>query len=213
MIRLSILLSLAAVAFQHEALARAGREVIPATGGIESQMARAPYSVGDRWCYRNYQVGSRDLNRTWTETVTHVSDDLVRVQRIDRVSGRSQLPIIDDWDLRIGTRKPLLQVGESWTKPVLDGDRIVGQLVDTVLGTEWVVTRVGRFQAFKIASQFSRGSRQFRQLIWFSPTAGNVLKLVYLDERGQPTQATEISCLTRAKQQKRRVGQRAFGNL
>lgn len=195
------LLFLAVSAIQHTALARPASEILPAIGEQNSQLARTPYSVGDRWCYRNYQVASGDLNRSWTETVTQVSNDRVQIQRKDRVSGRYQVPTIDDWDLRIGTRKPVLQVGDSWTKPLLDGDRVVGQLVDKVLGTDWVSTRVGRFQAFKIASKFSRGSKQYHQLIWFSPTAGNVLKLVYLDEQGRPTQATEITCLSRAGRQ------------
>src|SRR5262245_51319506 len=56
----------------------------PATRAATSRSVMQPsFTVGDTWEYRNYQIGTGALNRTWVEVVTQAGDGFARIRRTD----------------------------------------------------------------------------------------------------------------------------------
>jgi hypothetical protein len=167
-------------------------------GSAGDQLQGHVYSPGDKWCYRNYQVDSGAVNRTWVETVTDVNNGRVSVQRIDQVSGKYEEPTTKTWILGKGLRNPSLKVGDEWSEPILEGDRVIGQSWDRVVASEFLTTRIGRLQTFRVDSKFTRNSDEYHQMIWYSPYIGEIVRLFYVGDDG-PEQGTEMTCFVPAR--------------
>jgi hypothetical protein len=187
-----------------EALARELEQRLPpfveTCAGLSSEdaaarSAHAPeYTLGDSWAYTNYQVQGRRLNRTWTEKVTGVDAMGVEMTRIDRVppDNIERTPYIYRKTFGDGVLNFPLTDGKRWTSEIIENGAKVGEGAYAVLGCETIRTEAGEFAAIKMTGEFTRGKDQYHNVMWFSPVAKNVVRVVYV-ERGKVVQSTDLA--------------------
>jgi hypothetical protein len=160
---------------------------------VSESILRPEYKVGDAWSYKNYQVASGRSNRTWTETVTAVDAVGVEMQRIDRVppDNIERAPFIYRPGLGEGSIFPLVK-GKRWRSDIVKDGSKIGENIYSIMGCEVIRTDAGEFATLKIKDDFNRGEETYHQVMWFSPTVRNIVKLVYL-EKGKAVQVTELT--------------------
>lgn len=162
-------------------------------GAASATILRPEYKVGDAWSYKNYQVASGSLNRTWIETATAVDATGVEIRRIDRVSPDNveRAPFIYRPNLADESTFPLTK-GKRWSSDILKDGVKIGENTYSVMGCEVIRTDAGQFATLKIKDDFTRGEETYHQVMWFSPSARNIVRLVYL-EKGKAVQATDLT--------------------
>lgn len=133
------------------------------------------------------------MNRTWTETATAVDAMGVEIRRIDRVppDNVERAPFIYRPNLADASTYPLTK-GKRWSSDILKDGVKIGENSYSVMDCEVIQTDAGQFATLKIKNDFTRGEETYHQLMWFSPSARNIVRLVYL-EKGKAVQATDLT--------------------
>jgi len=147
------------------------------------------FTVGDTWEYRNYQIGTGAVNRTWVEVVTQTGDGFVRIRRTDSTgqpASEENITVSDIYNW------PLF-VGKTWTQPIARSGNTVGRMDIVVEGWESVSTAAGTFEAVRLKNAFEIPEGAFRQVVWYAPAVRHIVRLYYLDKAGVPEQGTELT--------------------
>lgn len=147
-------------------------------------------SVGDTWVYRNFQVDTGNTNRTWTETVIAADGGGFTKRRTDRRSTSQRDETSTEVAIRFGEGLYSfpLYVGKSW-QSANTSDPAGGSVNYRVVSSEVTDTVAGRFETLKIEASFTTNGQHYQQLIWFSPSIGNTVRLRYTSSQ----QATELT--------------------
>lgn len=154
------------------------------------------YKIGDAWSYKNYQVSDGRPNRTWNETVITIDALGAQMQRVDRVAPNNIEGKPYTYRHSLGEGPPFsITKGTRWSRDIIEGGSKIGEEFYSILGCEAVHTDAGDFATLKIKNDFNRGKEKYHTMMWFSPSARSVVKLVYL-EKGKPFQATELTSFT-----------------
>jgi hypothetical protein len=149
---------------------------------------RPLFKVGDTWEYRNYQVSSDTLNRTWVEIVLEVQPDRIRLRRTDSTGEppeESKIKISEMYNY------PLF-VGKEWRQPIVENGKTIGESRNVVRSWEKISTGAGTFDTLRIEDSFTRPEGSFRTIVWYAPAARNLVRHYYLDKQGSPDQGTEL---------------------
>ena len=174
------------------ACAQLGPNVVSPAGGIVLQ--RPSFKVGDTWTYRNYQVLSGTLNRTWVEQVTAVNDQGIVVQRVDRIPPNNtivrQNPEVRKFEGK--TEFPPSTVGMSWREPNMEDGKRVGELDCAVIAPERIRVRAGVFDTIVTECRYSHSGENYHTVSWYAQSAGNTVRHYFLRD-GKPEQVTELT--------------------
>lgn len=162
---------------------------------LAERMTTTPlvFRVGDRWTYRNYQIASGGLNRTWTETITHLTGDGFMMSRVDTFGRRSV--VITQAPQRVFLGKyhynyPLF-IGKRWTDKIIENGMITGEIDFNVIGQETIKTDAGKFETLVVQSRAKKSSDPVDALSWYAPSAKNVVRFYFM-KNGKPIQGTDL---------------------
>ena len=150
---------------------------------------------GDTWTYRNFEVPSGRLNRTWTENISATSESGVWLARVDQLAPNNRRVVQATEFLRFGDgflNQPLF-VGKRWSSHLSINGEPIGTASYRVLRQEKVKVAAGEFDAFVIegvASLIKGGG--YHDLVWFAPSVRSYVKQFYLKDE-IPFQETELT--------------------
>ncbi|MBN3806456.1 hypothetical protein GXB81_25870 [Paraburkholderia sp. Ac-20336] len=160
-----------------------------------SQADTPAYVVGEKWTFKYENALDPSKNSTYTQAVSNVGPGRVELNQgatvldangnIVKLGATSYEP--SDGKLRFP-----MHVGDAWSGSYsykTGSWEAIGQRRSKVVDVELVETAAGSFQAFRIeqsvawsAGGGNRGEGQTREVDWYAPAVGRIVKLDYTDQ-------------------------------